>query len=306
MPAEDIKLTAKVNQSKPEVFQIRVTTKDYTHSPQRGTNQVNSGRNFKVTFTVEAGYHISSVTIDGIDLNDNELKKALANGYTFTNVTEDHTVVIASAPDEDTRYKVYHYKQSLEETEIEIDGKYYDIVTEKRSGTTGTLTTAATREYEGFTAGTVEQKIINGNGETIIEILYLRNSYTLTLVDCEGVTVEGGGTYMYGQTISIQGKLADGYEWVRWESSNTEVCANKDTAEYTFKMPAEDITLTAKAKEASVLEQPEPPSESQEKGFDKVVWLSIAGSMVVLDLVIAILVIIFLKRDKNKEQEDEY
>nr|MDE5546662.1 leucine-rich repeat protein [Anaeroplasmataceae bacterium] len=246
MPAQDITLTAKADEVEADSVYIKVSTGQHISSPQKGNNQIDEGENFKVTFTVETGYHISTILVDEVALNEDGLETALLEGYTFTNVTENHTIVINSAPNEDTEYKVYHYIQSLVETEVEMDGKYYELEIEDLTGTTGALTTVVENTYEGFTAEAFEQKIIGGNGNTIVEILYNRNTYTVTLVDCEGVTVEGGGTYIYGETVVVTANVDEGYEWIEWESSNTNVCPNKDTLEYIFTMPAQNITLTAK------------------------------------------------------------
>ncbi|MDE5855507.1 MAG: leucine-rich repeat protein, partial [Anaeroplasmataceae bacterium] len=249
MPSQNIELIAIVNTLQPEKVNIRVSTKEHISSPQRGNNQVAMGETLKVTFTAEIGYHISSIVVDEVGLNEDELETAILDGYTFTNITENHTITINSAPNEDTEYKVYHYIQSLEKTEVEIDGKYYKLETETLTGTTGNHTPVVARKYEGFTAEAFEQKIINGNGTTIVEILYNRNTYTVTIVDCEGVTVEGGGTYLYGETVIVTASVDEGYVWVEWESSNTNVCPNKNTKEYTFCMPSQDFTLTAKVDE---------------------------------------------------------
>ncbi|MDE6656441.1 MAG: leucine-rich repeat protein, partial [Anaeroplasmataceae bacterium] len=84
--------------SQSDSVNITVTTGEHVQSSQSGNNQVNLGENFKVIFTSETGYHISSVVIDDVALSDEDLQIALINGYDFTNISQSHTIVINSAP----------------------------------------------------------------------------------------------------------------------------------------------------------------------------------------------------------------
>ncbi|MDE6584848.1 MAG: leucine-rich repeat protein, partial [Anaeroplasmataceae bacterium] len=249
MPSLNIELIAIVNILQPDQVNIKVKTEDHIISSQTGNHQITKGETFKVTFTIEVGYHISSIVVDEVAISTEELEAALIHGYEFTNISENHTIEIISAPNNDTEYKVCHYKQSLETTPYEIDGKYYELEEETLTGTTGELTSAIIRSYEGFTAEDFEQKNINGSGDTIVSIRYNRNSYTVTLVTCEGVTVEGAGTYLYGEKVVIKAKVDTGYVWVEWRSSNPVELPNKNSIEYSFEMPSQNITLTACANE---------------------------------------------------------
>ncbi|MDE6413893.1 MAG: leucine-rich repeat protein [Anaeroplasmataceae bacterium] len=307
MPNQDITLTAKATKIHADSVYIRVESEVHSNSAQSGNNQVNVGNNFVVTFTAELGYHITDVKVDNVSLTNTELKEALLKGYTFTNVTISHTLQIQTAPNKDTHYKVYHYKQSLEETTIKINGKYYELEIEDLIGTTDSLTTAVSHTYEGFTTSAFEQKVIRGNGDTKVSILYTRNSYTITLVGCEGVTVEGSGTYLFGQSVTIKALVNEGYEWVEWASSNPNISPNKDSKEYTFSMPDQSITFTAKANKSSKAEQPEQPEQptpeaptkTQEKGFDVSLWLSI-GAIIIILIILVILLVLHIKNKTRR------
>ncbi|MBQ3811883.1 MAG: InlB B-repeat-containing protein, partial [Kiritimatiellae bacterium] len=84
-----------------------------------------------------------------------------------------------------TAYKVEHYQQAL-------DGTYpaQPTDTDNLTGTTGAQTAATAKSYTGFTAGTVTQTAIAGDGSTVVTIQYTRNSHTLTItyVAPEGIT----------------------------------------------------------------------------------------------------------------------
>ncbi|MDE6585962.1 MAG: leucine-rich repeat protein, partial [Clostridia bacterium] len=232
-------------------------------SPQSGVNAVKVGQTFSVKCNVDAGYHITSVNINGTTYTQTVICNALTSelGLGVGKVAGPGTVTmqVVCVPNEDTAYTVYHYKESLEETEKEIDGKYYELEAEENlTGTTDTQTNAVARTYEHFTAGSFEQKNIGGDGDTVVEIFYDLDRFTVTVVDCEGVTVEGNGTYAYGQTVAVNATVDNGYEWIGWVSSDAAVCPDTDELEVTFTMPAQNMTLTANAQKTA---EPEPPAE---------------------------------------------
>ncbi|MFQ9471247.1 MAG: hypothetical protein ACLRY7_04045 [Hominenteromicrobium sp.] len=49
--------------------------------------------------------------------------------------------------------------------------------TETQKGKTGSETKAAAKEYDGFTAETITQQTIAGDGSTIVNVYYKRNVY---------------------------------------------------------------------------------------------------------------------------------
>jgi uncharacterized repeat protein (TIGR02543 family) len=69
--------------------------------------------------------------------------------------------------------------------------------------------------------------------------------YTLTLVadPAEGGTVAGGGTYTFGQEVTVTATANEGYEFVNWTVENGDEASTDP--EYTFTMPSSDLTLTA-------------------------------------------------------------
>ncbi|MBR0486505.1 MAG: leucine-rich repeat protein [Treponema sp.] len=73
-------------------------------------------------------------------------------------------------------YTVKHLLQNLADDSYTED----EEATEQKTGTYGTQTTAAAKSYEGFTAQTFEQATIQADGQTVIEIYYDRNTYTIS------------------------------------------------------------------------------------------------------------------------------
>ena len=136
-------------------------------------------------------------------------------GYTFekwqpsvaTEVTSNAEYVAQWTANTNTKYTVEHYLQKLNKTD-EYDLKETE---NNLTGTTGELTNAQAKSYDGFTAQPFEQKEIAGDGTTVVKIYYTRNNYqykiqywyeneqgTYELIQPETVT---GGEVPYGTVI---------------------------------------------------------------------------------------------------------
>ena len=55
------------------------------------------------------GYHVSSITIDGQELSGNDLSVAIMYGYTFNNVTQNHTISVTFLKSNFTITYVFNY-----------------------------------------------------------------------------------------------------------------------------------------------------------------------------------------------------
>jgi uncharacterized repeat protein (TIGR01451 family)/uncharacterized repeat protein (TIGR02543 family) len=136
-------------------------------------------------------------------------------GYTFAEwepsvarkVTSNAEYVAQWTANTNTKYTVEHYLQKLNKTD-EYDLKETE---NNLTGTTGELTNAQAKSYDGFTAQPFEQKEIAGDGTTVVKIYYTRNNYqykiqywyeneqgTYELLQPETVT---GGEVPYGTVI---------------------------------------------------------------------------------------------------------
>ena len=70
------------------------------------------------------------------------------------------------------------------------------------------------------------------------------NSYTVTLaaVPPEGGTVTGGGTYSFGESVTVIADPSPGYDFICWVSDGDTVSYD---SEYTFVMPNHNVSLSA-------------------------------------------------------------
>ena len=116
------------------------------------------------------------------------------------------TVTVTYTANTNTAYKVEHYKANLDETYNTTPDE-----TDNMTGTTGQLTAAVARTYEGFTAQTFGQAKIAGDGSTVVKIYYARNSYAWTINHYEegttgpALATADTGSALYGATIALAG-----------------------------------------------------------------------------------------------------
>lgn len=90
----------------------------------------------------------------------------------------------------DVQYTVQHMIENADN-----DG-YSLKETETKRGQTGALTRATANKYDGFTAQTITQETINGDGSTMVKVYYKRNVYSVTFWS---IKWEGG--LFYGKYV---------------------------------------------------------------------------------------------------------
>lgn len=131
-------------------------------------------------------------------------------------------------PATNTKYTVRHLREDL-------GGNYTIVELENKTGITETLTTASTRNYQGFTADTSYSQVeIKADGSAVVEIRYNRNSYSITWI-ANGITFGTTENVKYDSIIllpdgSPENKI--GYTFNYWINVPTN-------------MPAQDISFEA-------------------------------------------------------------
>ena len=163
-------------------------------------------------------------------------------GYTFirwTDTSEDnpytfelkYNVTIEPLYDANvnTSYKVIHKTQN-------IDGTYKEEETEDKNGVTDTPVTPLVKSYTGFTSPTTITDTIKGDGSLVIEYLYTRNKYTLTIETPEYVTLDKSGEYYYEEKVSLSAIEREGYTFAGWSNGES-------TKDITVTIGAENINI---------------------------------------------------------------
>lgn len=118
------------------------------------------------------------------------------NQFTFGSpLTSNITLTAHWRSNTSTKYTVIHWQEKADESGWSLHE------TETKTGGTGTQTAAAAKSYDGFTAQTITQQTINGDGSTIVNVYYKRNVYAVKFFT---IKYEGGllsGKYVKDKEI---------------------------------------------------------------------------------------------------------
>lgn len=110
--------------------------------------------------------------------------------------TENITLTAVWTAKTDTAYTVKHFKQLADGTYSQTPDE-----TENKTGTTDTLTAETAKIYDHYTAQTITQQNIAGNGSAVVEIRYARNSYTVTFLNGSSVFATKNG--LWGSEVEL-------------------------------------------------------------------------------------------------------
>lgn len=118
------------------------------------------------------------------------------NRFTFGSpLTSNITLTAHWRSNTSTKYTVIHWQEKADESGWSLHE------TETKTGGTGAQTAAAAKSYDGFTAQTITQQTINGDGSTIVNVYYKRNVYAVKFFT---IKYEGGllsGKYVKDKEI---------------------------------------------------------------------------------------------------------
>ncbi|MCQ2801049.1 MAG: InlB B-repeat-containing protein [Bacilli bacterium] len=154
-----------------------------------------------------------------------------ANGSSVKNwdkASSTATLYAHWTPSTNTAYTVNHKQQKAD-----LSG-YETIDTDNLTGITGGQTAATANSYTGFTAKSFAQQTINADGSTVVDILYDRNTYTVSLDAGEGsvfptsISVYYGGTYADLPDASLSGSSFTG-----WYDGDGNLVKRTDTVSLT-------------------------------------------------------------------------
>lgn len=150
-------------------------------------------------------------------------------------------------------YKVNHLLQNIGDDNYTLkeSAEYTETINES--------VTPTVKTYTGFTSPAAQTVQVKGDGTTVVNYYYTRNSYLLTVSAGTGITsvsvLESSGmkniedtdkkkiiSVRYGASVTINADISPGYSWSKWDGSFTQW--NKS---YSFYMPANAVNVTARA-----------------------------------------------------------
>ena len=118
----------------------------------------------------------------------------------------------------DTPYTVIHQQE-------ELDGTYKTVETENLKGTTDTKVKPAVKTYEGFTAGTVTQEEILGDGSTVVKVpitvknlsseTHSLNMFYYSIFGSKGRELDSVSSY-FDDSVDFAGELRNGASYTKY------------------------------------------------------------------------------------------
>ena len=158
-----------------------------------------------LTFDSKGGSYVAPVFVPNGKTAAKPVDDPTRPGYTFagwdfdfnTPLTADATATAKWKVDTRTRYTVIHWQENAD------DDEYSYVESETKYGETAATTAAAAKRYNGFTAQTITQQTIAGDGSTIVNVYYKRNVYSVTFwtVKWEGDLLGIVGKYVKDKEI---------------------------------------------------------------------------------------------------------
>ncbi len=141
----------------------------------------------------------------------------------FSSISAKCTLYAKWTARNDTKYTVVHWQENAN------DNKYSFADSESLQGTTGAPTAAVPKNYDGFTAKSITQETIAGDGTTIVNVYYSRNTYTVKFYNY----IVGDGLWNIGDELTeykITAKYGErisakwpGRIWIRLDSSGNSI-----------------------------------------------------------------------------------
>ena len=149
-------------------------------------------------------------------------------------------------------YTVHHWKQKTTGIASTHDDKNYELAeTETKKAQIGSKVTPAVKTYTGFDSPKTQTKAVTADGKMVIDYYYERHLYNVTLNAGTGIEkTTGGGSYRYGQSVTIDAAVKEGYHWLNWKGNYKGGSGGEqpvDAKKFVFTMPAGNVTMTANA-----------------------------------------------------------
>ena len=220
--------------------------------------EVSCGATIITTPTFNTGYQFSKWT----DLNektnaskDRDVTSDLVNDKTYAYERSmpayNMTLTLTGVLDEAV-YTVHHWKQKADGIASTHDDKNYELAeTETKKAQIGSKVTPAVKTYTGFDSPKTQTKAVTADGKMVIDYYYERHLYNVTLNAGTGIEkTTGGGSYRYGQSVTIDAAVKEGYHWLNWKGNYEGGSGGEQTVDakkFVFTMPAGNVTMTANA-----------------------------------------------------------
>lgn len=131
----------------------------------------------------------------------------------FASITASTTLYAKWTAGTETKYTVIHFWENAN------DDGYSFKESETKTGATGDKTNATAKSYLGFTAQTITQQDIKGDGSTIVSVKYTRNVYSVQFYSNSGIFSSSKEYTSLRITAKYGASIGD--KWPTYNGSNT-------------------------------------------------------------------------------------
>ena len=141
-------------------------------------------------------------------------------------LTDSVTLTAHWTANTDTQYTVIHWQENANDEEFSF------AEAETKTGSTGSRTSAAAKSYTGFTAQTITQQTIAGDGSTVVNVYYKRNVYEVKFFKVRSTSEYTSLriTAKYGAAIGDKWPTYDGSStWATQKNGSGPYQVNIDT-----------------------------------------------------------------------------
>lgn len=220
--------------------------------------EVSCGATIITTPTFNTGYQFSKWTDLNEKTNESKDRKVTSDmvndktyAYERSMPAYNMTLTLTGVLDEAV-YTVHHWKQKTTGIASTHDDKNYELAeTETKKAQIGSRITPAVKTYTGFDSPKTQTKEVTADGKMVIDYYYERHLYNVTLNAGTGIEkTTGGGSYRYGQSVTIDAAVKEGYHWLNWKGNYKGGSGGEQTVDakkFVFTMPAGNVTMTANA-----------------------------------------------------------
>ena len=220
--------------------------------------EVSCGATIITTPTFNTGYQFSKWTDLNEKTNESKDRKVTSDmvndktyAYERSMPAYNMTLTLTGVLDEAV-YTVHHWKQKTTGIASTHDDKNYELAeTETKKAQIGSRITPAVKTYTGFDSPKTQTKAVTADGKMVIDYYYERHLYNVTLNAGTGIEkTTGGGLYRYGQSVTIDAAVKEGYHWLNWKGNYKGGSGGEQTVDakkFVFTMPAGNVTMTANA-----------------------------------------------------------
>ena len=268
------KETATKSYTGTQISSICKSTKPYIYKTYRYGTYYNAALSSSITINgyrkVISGTHTKAgwwtaasggtyVNVDGAASGENQGKicasdwRGYAKSGTLSNGTKGKIISLYAHWELDqAEYTVRHWKQKADGIASTHDDKNYELAeTETKKAQIGSKVTPAVKTYTGFDSPKTQTKEVTADGKMVIDYYYERHLYNVTLNAGTGIEkTTGGGSYRYGQSVTIDAAVKEGYHWLNWKGNYKGGSGGEQTVDakkFVFTMPAGNVTMTANA-----------------------------------------------------------